>query len=178
MIPRLTRFYTGDKGQKRLAAVQRLIENKVLKGVRKGEKIVIWTSLPGVTGAEVCPFSDNQRPPYGNGSLDRLVIVHCFDMTREPAALMAEACRMVREHGCIEVLGWTKPKYDPHLPVMAASRRRVALNFLDPWSLKWRHYEKVQNLLTLTIDKNSGKARVSETPATAMPCARSAVADR
>lgn len=177
MINRLTRFYTGSKGEKRLMAVQRLIENRVLAGAKKGEKILIWTSLPGVKGADVCPFSDNQRPPYGTGALDRLVIVHCFDLTREPSALMAEACRLVREHGSIEVLGWTKPRYDPELPVMAHKRSRLSLNFWDPWSLKWRHYEKVQNLMTLTL-ANGGVKEIPAAAAGSMPCARSAVADR
>lgn len=177
MHAKLIRFYQGDRGQARLAALQRQLDKRLFARAGKTEKILIWSAIPGITGGEFCPFEDNKRPPYGNAALDRVVIVHCFDLTNEPSALMAEAARLLRDHGLIEVIGWTKPVYDHALPLWARERRRIALRWFDCWSLKWRTYEKVQDLLTLSFDAGivSVKDKIALKPSgVSMPPARNA----
>lgn len=162
MKQKLAAFYRGDKGQLRLQALQNQLNQKILFKAKPTDKLLIWSVVPNMTGGEVCAFADNHRPPYGNGALDHVVIVHCFDVTTEPKGLMAEAARMVKDHGIIDVIGWTKPVYDPSLPLWERERRRFALRWLDPRSIKWRRYEKVQDFMTLTFtgEKTNSKAAV------------------
>ncbi len=175
MKKKLAAFYGGEKGEKRLNALQRQLNQKILFKIKPSDKVLLWSVVPNVTGGEFCCFIDNQRPPYGNGALDHLVIIHCFDATSEPKGLMAEAARMVRDHGIIDVVGWTKPVYDHSLPLWERQRRRMALRLLDPWSLKWRRYEKVQDLLTMTF---AGEKSPKATIPAAVISPRNALSDK
>lgn len=166
MRTKLIRFYQGERGRARLTALQRQLDRRLFAQAGKTEKILIWSVIPGIGGGEFCPFEDNRRPPYGNGALDRVVIIHGADMTADASAMMAEAARLIRDHGLIEVIGWTKPVYDHSLPLWARERRRIALRWFDCWSLKWRTYEKVQDFLTLSFDAGlvSVKERIGGAP--------------
>lgn len=166
----LAEFYSGPKGAQRLRNLHHAINRRIPPQKRGTQKTLFWTAITGFGEIETCPFSDNQRAPYGNGTFDRVIIIHCFDMTCEPKGLMAEAARLIRDHGLIEVIGWTKPVYDHTLPLWPRERWRVTVRFFDTWSLKWRRYEKVQDLLTLNFDsrgaKNEAKAEAVYRPTT------------
>lgn len=168
----LQAFYSGPKGAQRLRNLHAAINRRVPPHKRGAQKTLFWTAITGFGEIETCPFNDNQRAPYGNGAFDRVIIIHCFDMTCEPKGLMAEAARLVRDHGIIEVIGWTKPVYDFTLPIWPRERWRVTLRFTDAWSLKWRRYEKVQDLLTLNFDSRGAKEAKAE--AALRPTTRSA----
>lgn len=173
MKKKLAAFYGGANGEKRLRALQNQLNHKILFKIKPTEKVLLWSVVPNMTGGEFCPFADNHRPPYGNGALDHVVIIHCMDVTEEANGLMAEASRMVRDHGLIDVIGWTKPKYDMTLPLWERERHRLALRWLDPWSLKWRRYEKVQDLLTLTFTgEKSAKASVPAAAVSPRACCK------
>lgn len=161
----LEAFYGGPKGAQRLRNLHREINRRVPPDKRGKQRTLFWTAITGFGEIETCPFNDNHRAPYGNGAFDRVIIIHCFDTTCEPQGLMAEAARLVRDHGLIEVIGWSKPVYDHSLPLWPRERWRVALRFFDPWSVKWRRYEKVQDLLTLTFDTRGAKNEAKETRA-------------
>lgn len=153
MTPMMKKFvphyYAGDKGALRLARLQNKLNKNIIK---PNQKTVLWSVVPNLKGAEFIAFEDNKKLPYGHNALDQLIIIHGFDISEERDALMAEAARAVRDHGIVDVIGWHKPYIKHDIPLWERERYRVALRFLDFYSLRWRRFEKVQNVMTLTLD--------------------------
>lgn len=147
-------YYAGDKGALRFARLQDKLQKKIIK---KDQKSVIWSIVPNLTGADFVPFEDNKRLPFGNGVLDQIILVHGFDVSDEREHLMAEAARVVRDHGVVDVIGWHKPYIKFDVPLWERERYRVALRILDMYSLRWRRFEKVQDLMTLTLSGDPPK---------------------
>lgn len=141
-------YYAGEKGALRFARLQDKLNKKIIK---PNGKSVIWSIVPNLKGADFIPFEDNKKLPFENNALDQIILVHSFDVSEEKEAIMREAARAVRDHGVVDVIGWHKPYINHDVPLWERERYRIALRFLDRYSLRWRRFEKVQNLMTMTL---------------------------
>ncbi len=160
-------YYAGKKGAYRFSRLQDKLNKKIIK---KNEKTVIWSILPNLTGADFIPFEDNKRLPFGNNALDQIILVHSFDVSEERETIMAEAARVVRDHGVVDVVGWHKPYIKHDLPLWERERYRIALRFLDWQSLRWRRFEKVQDLMTMTLNDDGANKEPAKSSVVGASC--------
>lgn len=96
---------------------------------------VQWVKVDSVFArdcVQVCPHA----LPFAQASVEAVFLVHALETAAAPAAVIAEAARVLQGEGRLVVIGF-RPFSPAALRRISPSSRQVHLRWVGPWRLRW-----------------------------------------